>query len=252
MTTAIIRCLFGEPFGQIYWSIARHKCDSNPLGNDLLNDNRKEWELNDIHYFVMGKDNTELLQKMGVKNIHVVSDEPYLTPKPEINPLYNKVYLMKEAMNLFDEILYLDFDTLSLKDPDDEMWEIIRKQQGRFNGSFKAPIVATKFDKLLSIKAGGYRDPQKDDFRFLINTCLVYCNDKNWIDKWLDSFVQYHDDVGPDITKHDEYMIIYFLDKEKGVMNISEMIETFDTPIVITHKKINLPKDNLYFKHKKK
>lgn len=253
MSTAIIRCLFGKPLGEIYWSYKRHNGKPNPLALDILEDSRRPWELEDIHYFVMGSENVKLLEDMGCKQIHLVSDEDDLTPNSEISPLYNKVFLINEAMKMFDEVLYLDFDIVSLKDPDDEMWKIIRREQGKFNGCFKSPVVRTKFSKLESIENGGYRDPEKDDLNFLINTCLVYCNDKAWVENWLSHFEIYHDSIGPDITKHDEYSLVYFLDKEKGVMNVPEVIDNFDTPIVRTHKEIvHKEREGLYFRHKKK
>lgn len=53
MSTAIIRCLFGNPMGEIYWSLPKFNGQENPLGKDILLDNRRPWELNDAHYFVM-------------------------------------------------------------------------------------------------------------------------------------------------------------------------------------------------------
>ena len=137
MTKSIVRVLFGDPFGNIYWSYRRNHHKQNPLGSDLI-DKRSEYELNDIDYFVMGEKNKELLVNLGCKKIHYF--EEIVIPE-DMTPFYNKVYLINEAMKMFDEILYLDFDIVTQKTPDDEMWEILRTPHGKLQGRFKAPPI---------------------------------------------------------------------------------------------------------------
>ena len=236
--------------GQIYWSYEK-KNGKNPLGDDITSESRLPWELQDCHYLVMGDHNAELTETMGVKrkNIHLVSHEKNLVPHSSINPLYNKVYLMQKSMEMFDEILYIDFDSLSTKPPDEAMWDRLYRKAGRFNGSFMAPIVKRRFKQLLTKDQGGFR-VESDDLCFIINTCLVYCNDKNWVDQWLAHFEKYRDDIGEDITKRDEYILMYYLDKEIGPMSIQETIDNFDTDIVLTHHKmLNMLEDQVYFRH---
>jgi hypothetical protein len=252
MSTSIIRCLFGDPFCKLYWSTKRHNGKQNPLGKDILEDGRKPWELEEINYFVMGNKNAELMHKMGAKKIHIVSEKDNLVPNPLVNPLYNKVYLINEAMQKFDEILFLDFDIISLRNPDEKMWGILRKPSKRFDSILKAPVIQTRFASLEEKKNGGYRDKTKDDINLLLNTCLLYCNDKKWVQSWLDHFLLYQQNIKLDLTKHDEYILMYFIDKEKGVMNKKEIIENFDIEIVRTHKEIvRKSRRNLYFKHKR-
>ena len=247
MSRAIIRCLFGDPMGEVYWSLKKNNGIKNPLGEDITIEVMSDYELEDFHYFVMGYDNAELMHRMGVKNLHLVSKEKNLVPHPAINPLYNKVYLIQQAMQQFDEILFVDFDSIPLKKPDEIMWKYLYEKCGRFNGSFIAPVVRRRFKQLLTKYQGGFRS-EEDDLNFIINTCLVYCNDKKWIDNWLDHFDKYRKEVGEDITKHDEYILMYYLDKEVGVMSEEETIRNFNANIVHTQFQIELGND-IYFSH---
>lgn len=256
MSKAIIRCLFGFPGQECYWS-KRNVQQTVALKNEIKNSLKFDWARRDIVHYVLGKENANLLKQYGAKKIKIIDDNPNLVPNDGVNPLYNKVYLINEAMKDYDEILFLDFDTVPLKgvSPDNEMWEILRSKSGKYNGDWQAPFVRRTRPFCMIKGGGGYRDPKKDFIRKTLTTCMVYCKDRNWIQEWLDHFILYQE-VNKEngfkvLGKHDEYIFMYYLDKEKGVMNEEQIVDAFEPEIVNVGRAYvdALKKKKIYFKH---
>lgn len=256
MKKTIIRCLFGHPGEKCYWS-NRDVEQTVRLKKEVEDALIYDWAKQDVIHYVMGKDNESLLREYGAENVILVDDRLTVVPNEGVNPLYNKVYLINEAMKEHDEILFLDFDSSPVKgvEPDDEMWELLRSKQGKFQGSFQAPFVRRRRPFCLTNTGGGYRDPKKVFVRKTITTCMVYCNDRNWIQEWLDHFTIYQDVVksfGHDVLdKHDEYIFMYYIDKEKGVMNEEEIVDAFEPEIAHVKQDYVDPKEKkkIYFRH---
>lgn len=257
MSKAIIRCLFGQPGEECYWS-KRDIQQTVRLTNEVEESLKYDWAKNDVIHYVIGEKNVELLEKNGAKNIVLVDKRQSLVPNDDVNPLYNKVFMINEAMKQYDEILFLDFDTLpidkSLK-PDEKMWNLLRAKNGRFGGIFQAPFVNRTRPFCLTIDSGGWRDPSKIFVRKTITTCMVYCRSKDWTKEWLDHFLEYQRAVhklgGRTLDKHDEYVFMYYLDKNKGVMNEAEIVDAFEPEIMTVAKAYvdSRTKKNLYFYH---
>jgi hypothetical protein len=252
----IIRCLFGYPSKKCYWS-KRDREQTIRLKSEIDASLKYEWARKDVIHYVMGKDNEKLLKDYGAEKVIMVDERETVVPNEGICPLYNKVYLVNEAMKQHDEILFLDFDSLPVrgKNPDQKMWKILRSKKGEFNGSFQAPLVNRKRPFCLQKSTGGFRDPKKIFVRKTITTCVFYCNERQFIQEWLDHFLLYQEVVSKYgysvLDKHDEYILMYYIDKEKGVMNEEEIVNNFEPEIVEVKNSYVRERDVdlIYFKH---
>ena len=255
MSGKIIRCLFGSPGEKCYWS-TRDVEQTVRLKKEIVNSLSTDWAKEDVLHYAMGQSNYDLLKESGAQNVVLVDDKETLVPNEGVSPLYNKVYLINEAMKDHDEVLFLDFDALPVKSrkPDDNMWKLLRDKGGRFNGSFQAPFVKRSNPFCLSKGQGGYRDPSKVFTRKVITTCMLYCNDRTWIQEWLDHFLLYQEVMNKHgqkvLNKHDEYVFMYYIDKVKGVMNEEEIVDSFEPQIGHVRRcYVNPSEKDVYFSH---
>ena len=257
----IIRGLFGDldtkcSWSNLYYSQLCH------LKKEVQKSLKYDWVKNDVYHFAIGQKNYDMLKKYGAKKVEMITPEYTLAPNSKMSPFYNKVYIMKYAMEKFDEILFIDFDTFphGNKKPDKKMWKLLRNKKGRFNGEFQAPNAQHKRPFCLEKKQGGFRERRLHPVRRNLNTSTTYCNNKVWIDEWLEHYLEYQKLLGGKIhSKHDEYPLMYYLDKKYGVMDFKDdhslMIENFE-PAIVKLTNIGTPeaqkskkRDDLYFLH---
>ena len=216
---------------------------------------------NDVTYYVLGLDNFELLEKCGATDIQLIDSRPDIRPARPMVHFYNKSVLLSSAMEDYPEILFTDYDCIPYKRPDDRMWELLRNKGGRFMGSFQCPSVSYKNFVCLSKNAGGVRNPKIHTMRKCLNTCLIYCNDKTWVDAHLIAFDTYP------LTKKGNFqfgggeaVLIRYLDMTYGVMDIQEMTDAFEPDIIELGRGVRSNRwrnltdytkspENIYFKH---
>ena len=233
---------------------------------------QSDWVKKNIAHYVMGKDNAKILKSMGALDIRLVNDKPDLRPKDRLNIVshfYNKTYLIEKAMKEYDEILFTDFDCSMIKQPDSRMWELLRSKEGRFNGSFQCPNVSYKRKVCISKSRGGKRDPKIHPMRKCLNTSVLYCNDKKWIDGFLLAFHEYSDymlkfrpsaKIPP--NGGGEAILMYYIDKQYGVIELKDMFDCFEPYIMTLGRglggmskswekwtEIRKDKNNIYFTH---
>ena len=248
----IIAILYGDP-----------SCTNNYSGyHKLLKEVRgaleKDWRKTQIYYLVLGSKNKDLLVSCGAKHIDLVDKNSTVVTDPKMTHFYNKTYLLNYAMEKFDEILFVDFDVIDLKQPDDRMWELLRtkKKMPVFRRDFQCPLVGYTRPMCLEKKHGGKRDRFLHPVRMALNTCLLYCTNKSYLEEHLRYYELYqnffkHRDIR---LANDEHVLMHYLDQEYGVIDSEKMIDYFEPAIVDLDRSSRLARlekkmENIYFRH---
>ncbi len=220
------------------------------LRKEVIASLRHEWCRADVLHVVAGKENAELLKSHGAARVLQISNDNYIDLQ-RYGIKYTKPYLIRRSMDENHEILFLDFDSCGDKQPDCVMWELLRAKRGRFNGAFQAPNVGYYNPVSLTI----HRDPVVHPVRRCLCTCAVYCTDRTWIDRWLDTYDDIARRLSPAAIRRDETALLHMLDGTYGVMDSGAMVEHFEIPIVRLRKGIpeaQKTKDErqIYFTHR--
>lgn len=252
MTTAIIRVLYGNTD---VWPKIKYEVKA------ALS---YEWAKKEVYHFAIGQANYDLLKSHGAERVELVLPNGWtdtsinsIVIDDRTTHFYNKTYLIRYAMEKFNEILFIDFDAFPCrgKKPDNEMWRILRSKKGRFNGSFQAPNVGYVRSCCVVKRNGGVRIA-KDDTRKMLNTSVVYCSDKTWIDDHLNAYETFRKVARGGNTSwyNDEHILMYCLDMKYGVMSVPEMVDNFEPDIILLSrgvKEARLAKKQefLYFQH---
>jgi len=224
---------------------------------------KNEWAKDEITYYVLGSENEKWLKNLGAKDVRLVNSKDDMRPaNKSMSHFYNKSYLLEYSMRDYDEILFIDYDTVAIKRPDERMWSLLREKDGSWHGVFQCPNVSYKNMICLSKDQGGIRDPTIHTMRKCLNTCLLYCRDKTWVDGHLDAF-----NTCPSLRigrvsnfGGGEAVLIYYLDREYGIMDIQQMTSNFEPKIILLKRGINgnrwkdltdfeKKKDEIYFHH---
>jgi len=216
-----------------------------------------EWCRTDILHVVAGTTNAELLKSNGAERVLQVSDKAniilnkYQRQYPRAYLWYPKTYLIRAAMEEHPEILYMDFDCGSIKQPDSAMWSILRAKQGQFNGSFQSNNIQYKG----RICLGFYRNRKVHSIHRCLQGCIIYCSDRKWIDAWLDAYTDIEDRGRLAKILNDETALMHMLDSKYGVMESETMVDNFEIPIVkvrlaIPEARNTKNEQMIYFRHR--
>ena len=160
------------------------------------------------------------------------------------------------------EILCLDYDAECLQYPDKRMWDLVSSKFGKFDGEFKCPTVRYSNKLATTINEGGLRDGRKKNdpkhaLKIALNTCALYCSNRDWIDGWAESFFLHPSTTPPNGCG--EAILLYYLDKRNGVMSVENLIDNFENPIInlarglggsIQCDREKKKEEDLYFWHK--
>jgi len=209
--------------------------------------NAKKYDLNE-KVFVWGKNNYQKLTSLGY-DCHLINEQPYDYEIADnhtfisYGSLTHKILGLKTALELYSEVLFLDWDCIPIKPLDDNFYEQIKSK----NSSLQVPLycypkytfevlksqandeVMNKFFDVLNENVSKYSHILEDSF-VLPNTGFFYCNDVEIIDELLDIIKIYNLQGIPD-----ELSVLLYT-KPFGLDWYIENIE----PAVISGKKHNL------------
>jgi hypothetical protein len=230
---AIIRILWGT-------FLKENDFQREKFHKEVLVSLKSEWNRKNIICFAVGDYMYKYLLDKGAEQV-IKIDESIMYHNH--HHLYAKPLIIREAFNIYKEILFLDWDILTLKEIDENLWNIIYGKKGNINGIFQCPMVTYRFGHLK------YRN--KEPKNEMLNTCCVYCSNKEFIDGWIDGFKYINYGV-------DETPLMYYVDKTFGkdmYMTRNEIEETFDIKIIKMRRKVdisdvNKKEENIYFWHR--
>ena len=80
-----------------------------------------------LHIYIIGKNNLEYLKSKGFENLHLICDKPFKYD-PIRRTWWQKLEVLKYAMEDFDEIVYLDWDTYLAREIPDNFWDSLGKK----------------------------------------------------------------------------------------------------------------------------
>lgn len=229
----IIRVLYGEFYPKMWKEVHFSLMPDEQTVPEFA-----DYARNEIVYYVLGWTNGQILRQAGAKNV-VVVDHMKKTlneaQQAKIGHFYNKTYLIQKAMEDHKEILCLDYDAICVKYPDQHMWDLVSSKFGKFDGEFKCPAVRYKRRLGTTTTNGGLREwsrqsEPKHSLRIALNTCALYCSNKDWIDGWEESFHDHPTATPP--NGGGEAILMYYLDKRNGLMSIDELVDNFENPIL--------------------
>jgi hypothetical protein len=82
----------------------------------------------DFTTYVFGKDNLKFLEDKGVTKLRLLDDKPILWDM-ETQQFRHKLEVFDKAMEEYDEIVFLDWDTYMIKDVPFDFWDQLKKKQ---------------------------------------------------------------------------------------------------------------------------
>lgn len=152
-------------------------CSQNGLRNGKLKRDIEIALTNDsFEYcvYVLGKDNFSLLKNKGLNCILV--DEKDVIFNIEKQQYAHKLYLLKCAIEDYDEMIYLDWDCLSCNKINDGIWTVLNKKE-----SFQANLYLYKNKKCLWRK-------DNNEKRKVCNGGFLYFRNKKIPQKIVDNY----------------------------------------------------------------
>lgn len=120
MKRALIRCLYGEANNPNHDSSGSRNRIDKDVSNVIKNN-----EENYVTY-VMGDKNYQYLKQKGLKNVIMATNN--IWPQGGRGSFINKMVAWKYAMQDYDEIVFLDWDTIQIKPLPDNFWEEFAKK----------------------------------------------------------------------------------------------------------------------------
>ena len=126
----------------------------------------------DFITFVFGEDNQKMLTDLGIESI--LADKRPIVWDMDTQQFRHKIQAFKLGMEMFDEMVFLDWDCQPFKKIPNNFWEILRKKE-----SLQAIL------RMYKRRKATWR---KDDQRKIPCASFVYINDKEvpkrLIEKW--------------------------------------------------------------------
>jgi len=235
-----VRVLYGDSKDEKSCSVTEEiKCKFRSYGDDM------DFYINKIDYFVMGKNNYDLLKHLGAKKVFLVSKKPFIH-KEKITSYYNKTFLINEAIKEFDEILFTDFDCRKNRKIDDEIWEVIKLDKKKKYG--------VQFCMVERKKTNFHH--RKESRKIGSCSCLVYCADKYFHNHFLNIYDEYYNRFYGKTVRRitgDEVVLLYAVDtyfSNGSYFNNKQLIKYFDSNIIETRSCCVKNKPNIYFSHR--
>lgn len=187
---------------------------------------RHAWSREEVVHFVLGTKNYDYLKRLGVKDVRLVNERDQIVPRG-MPRLGNKPYLLRHAMEHFDEILFVDFDCKVMKVPDAGMWHSLRSRSDSAQRTFQALNVGYKRRVVPTLKL-----TRNVSRRRLLNSALVYCSDRSWLDRWISAFEELAaKGIQLTVDGNDEVPLIYSIYKQCGPLDSSKLVAAFEIPI---------------------
>jgi len=165
MKRALVRILYGEPNNPKHdFNNSRSQVDKDIL-NCLANEKSSEFVA-----YCFGKYNYDFLKQAGCKKIVLASDNPWIDGEVPFS-FMNKIHGFKYAMEDYDEVVFLDWDTSQVRGLPTDFWEVLGKKE-----VVQAPLVMYPTKKAI-LPWRRFR-PDKAN-RIVSNSSFLYMRDKS-------------------------------------------------------------------------
>lgn len=240
MKAKVIRTLFGDAAGY-----DRSSVKYTPRGlryltlcEEIERSLRDGWSAENVVHLVAGRDNRDLLVGMGAKNVLSLHDAPLRQESAVYGPWWTRVWLMNAAVDLFGEVLCVDFDCCVVRPPDDRMWGLLKR-----GGLFQA--CTQWYVSRLHVPVGYFGSRRLA----MLNSGAVYCREGWWTRRWLACYGELKA-AGYDTAAYNEEFPLFHMVVGLGA---KEMARRYEPAVVATlHRSprwIRKKDDELYFLH---
>jgi len=178
----------------------------------------------------IGQNNYDFLKDYGAKNLILFDKKDFIQPEG-YNHFWHKPYIIRQMLNEYNEVYFLDWDCDLLRKTFDEngLYDLTyKKKEGVFKGGFQSTLrwyrrcFSTFWRK-------GDKNWNKEglSWRLSMNACFVYSNNKSIIDDWLK--------VYKELNGMDETTFNFYYDKLCPYSSVEKMFEDISCYSVI-HK----------------
>lgn len=179
MISAFIRAIWGDMWCNV-------PCYENLL-KEVKDNHTGAWHPPGTVTYCYGWENEAYLRSVGISPILLsqssvmnFTGQPERSPSPDgwvhygISMFYHTLYTIHEALNSFDEVVFLDWDTVLMGELPKDFWDKIREGQ-----PFKAGLVRTKRPSCPWRTTGANERPHAG---------LIYCRDKSIMARMMELY----------------------------------------------------------------
>ena len=229
MTRALVRVLYGEP------NNPKHDyCGSrNRVDKDIRNVFKTQDTCEPFYTYVLGEKNFNYLKSVGIKNLVMANKEDYVFPGA--GNYSNKVMGMKYALSDFDEIVFLDWDTVQTKPFPSDFWESFREKEVIQTPIYKCPRNVIDWRKV-----GRWRG------KYLSSGSFVYMRDKTIPDKLIKMM---EDPKIPNRWSDETFISKYTDDLSGGWEGIEKYFKNFEPKWCLLKRSVFRDKKDACFFH---
>ena len=169
MTKALVRTLYGDVNNLLHDRLRTRSRVNKDIQNISISQNNCE----PFFTYVFGESNFYYLKDVGIKNIQLASKESYFFKKA--GNYINKILGMKAGLSDFDEIVFLDWDTVQTKPLPSNFWESFKDKE-----CVQAPIYKCKRTVISWRTIGRFKN------KYVSSGSFVYMRDKKIPDKLIE------------------------------------------------------------------
>ena len=209
----IIRVIYGDVSGDGHGESRLRANLDKDIDRALSNE-----DIGDFTTYVFGINNLKVLEEKGL-NCVLVDERPRVL---ERRHYCNKIIALDRAMEDFDEILYLDWDTIPTKPLPDNFWDVLRSKD-----VIQCPLY--KCTRGVNAWRTGRIPP-----KLLSGTYFVYIRDRSVLElplAWATHQIELPKPFGPKWA--DETYFSRYIDS---------LMDSWDSPHVDVYKKEYLPR----------
>lgn len=202
-----------------------------------------------ITYYTMGSEATWQLKNRGAKNIVQVTDDPLPVVSGGVWT-WNKMFLMKEALRDWGDIVYTDFDVGAKVqfDPATTL-DLIRSHPG-LGKVLQFSLIRYKKSNHYWWRGTSGKDWTRISPRIGVFGCFLYIGSL----RLAECFLKDYQELSQQKKVGDEHTITYSVDKRFGQMTVKQLYEEFDPVVLQTRrslvKGLGVEKPHAIFSHK--
>ncbi|KKN88384.1 hypothetical protein LCGC14_0249470 [marine sediment metagenome] len=201
-----------------------------------------------IHYVTMGEWATDKLRTHKVKNIHQVNKHPWCQPKGYIH-FWHKLYLVREALRLFGDVVCTDFDCVPTDGFDARFGEAVDSMEGKI---FQAPLT------IYHRRAFAWRESSGEGWSKVskhIGLCGSFMLFRNvgMVNEFFEDWEELNK-LLPNNTMASDQAITYSLEKRRRIKTVRETYEECEPEAIIIPRSpihdLGITKDSAIFSHR--
>jgi len=196
----------------------------------ILKDLRKSFRRNPefaqetVVYYTMGREATQLLEDKGARNIVEVHPEPIMRVSGGVLS-WNKLYLVREALKEYGEVLYTDMDTYpALGFDQGRVMELLYAKKG-LGRLMQMPLISYKKGYFWFRPREGNGWTRVTPLVGLFG-CFMYFTCVELLDWFFEDYEELIEKY-PKKKAGDEQFITYSVDKRFGRMTLQELWDSF-------------------------